>query len=116
MDFRHLLYTGRQEITTQKTHQFWNHGKMRDLNSCPAELKNDDKTGVVNHLSILQRNKHDNTITVNVRYPNVRFGKPNKKWIGFQHFLISDIRAMWFVRFILFKKLDHFIYIFSFTA
>ena len=30
--------------------------------------------------------------TVNVRNPNVPFGKPNKKWFGFQHIPISDVR------------------------
>ena len=43
-------------------------------------------------------------ITVNVRNPNIQFGKLNKKWFGFQHVTISDIR------FVKFKKLDHFIY------
>ena len=40
--------------------------------------------------------------TVNV----VPFGKPNKKWFGFQHAQISDV---WAVRFVWFKKLDHLI-------
>ena len=50
------------------------------------------------------------TSTVNVRNPNVRFGKRNKKLFGFQHVPISEVRA---VRFVWFKKLDHFIYIYS---
>ena len=37
--------------------------------------------------------------TVNVRNPNVRFGKPNKKWFSFQHVPISEV---WAVRFVLF--------------
>ena len=37
------------------------------------------------------------TNTVNVRKPNVRFGKPNKKWFGFQHVPISDVRALKFI-------------------
>ena len=54
-------------------------------------------------------NKHFFISTVNVRNPNVRFGKfgkPNKKWFGFQHFPISDVRFVLFVRF---KRLDNFI-------
>ena len=34
--------------------------------------------------------------TVNVRNPKVGFGKPNKKWFGFQHVMISDVGALTF--------------------